>query len=312
MKHRPNPSPIRPGKLPKRLRYDRQVQAWGKRLAGNDELVVNDDLSEEQLTYLMSEVHRRRGDFNHTLYERAMAKLTPVLAAPDMDDPLGDLGHVFAQPEVLECWKSISGSRGERGPAPSWGWTKALMSLLAMTGRSTHVDDTFSDLARSEELQELFTRVELAADGPGLGQVPSYATVCRLMPRLAGPMRKTIIKGNIELVKGLREMHPDAGIGKRLLVDGTAIPAWAPQVGCGSTKDGEERSEREARLREFAPDAGFRAVYYGSNGKRSIKPGDKLSSGLRAGRGKAWRGYILVVIADQATGLPLVWNLQDA
>lgn len=313
MKHRPAPTPPRPGRLPKRLAHDRQVKKWAKRLEGDPE-ARPDDLNEEQLTYLMREVHRRRqhgAEFNPTFFEQAMAKTTPVLAAPEMDDPIADLEHVFAQPEVQEAWRYIVGRRGERGPAPSWGWTKAVMSVLAMTGVSAHVDDAMNLLRRDDFSRRLFERVELAARGRDLGRFPSYPTVCRLMPQISMQMTRSAMHANVDMLKALREMMPKAGIGKRLLVDGTSIPAWAPQVGSGGN-DEEERKERDRRMRRFAPDAGFRAYYYASNGKRSIQPGDKLANGLRAGRGKAWRGYFLVVIADQATGLPLSWTLQDA
>ena len=71
-------------------------------------------------------------------------------------------------------------------------------------------------------------------------------------------------------------------------------------------------SDRDLALRKRTPHAGFRAYSHGKGGKQPIDPNASLKSAVGQGNSKWWRGYYLVVIADHATGLPLVWTLIDA
>jgi hypothetical protein len=66
----------------------------------------------------------------------------------------------------------------------------------------------------------------------------------------------------------------------------------------------------EAYYRRRNPNAGFRAYSHTKNGKEYLKGGSKADVVRKLT--KCWRGYYFSVIVDQATGLPLVWWLQDS
>ena len=143
---------------------------------------------------------------------------------------------------------------------------------------------------------------------PGRGEdwanAPTYATVARLIPRLAQSAREQALVANVELVRSFRALYPQ--VGKRLLIDGTAVPAWAVQRGGGG-----DDTPRDQYLRRRTPDAHFRFISYTRNGK-SVSPDTKRPDGKRAGHARFFRGYYFVCILDQATGLPLVWTLISA
>jgi hypothetical protein len=306
VKSRPAPKPLKYGPRAA-LAHDPQVKKWVARMLKDPEARPN-ELSEEQLVYVYTEVLKRRGEeFDQTAFQAAMAETCPVIAAPKLTDARADLG--------------------------------LMMVAMAMSGTSEHADDIHTHLARTNWLADLFEELEadrlsrtqsqnaadaddgeVAASGNDSDAEPAvaaaeagpafspggYSTAMRLIGRLAPSGAQLAMAANVALLRSLRELLPHAGIGKRLLIDGSMVPAWCQQKGAG------DDTEREQRLRRHTPEAGFRAYVQSGSEKRPIKPGDKLASGLRAGRGKAWRGYTLIVIADQATGLPLVWTLQDA
>jgi hypothetical protein len=328
VKHREPPSRIHAGRLPRRLQYDPQVRKWCKRLQGDPDAKPT-DVSDEQLAFLTCEMLKRRGEeFDATLYEQAVADLTPVVSAPLIEDPLGDLRHVFAQRAMQNMWRECAIRGGKRGPTPNWPGALAVLCLLAMTGRSTHINDSHDDLSQRPELQKLFARVHHAAmsepaheehatagasGSAGVAvdvvdfSAPGYSSALRIADQLAPKVSEAAMKANIEMAKELRKLIPQTG--KRLMIDGASIPAWVVQASAGTSPNSEAREER---FRKQAPDAGFRAYYRSKEGKRPIKPGDKLKNGLYNGRGKAWRGYSLVVISCQATGIPLVWTVIPA
>lgn len=322
MKRGEAPKPLKYGPSAK-LAHDPQVRKWVKRMLA-DPSATPEMLSEEQLVFVMTEVLKRRGDeFDQTLFQRAMAETCPVLSAPKITEPAADLRLIFGLPEMREMWRTWTGPVGARGPTPNYAGAKAAMVVMGLAGNSPHLDDVHHQLTAAKWFQDVFedlernvaTERELEAgeqaptftDDDQLFAAGGYSTLARLIPRVAEDLPTLAMATNIALVRSLRDLFPNAGIGKRLLIDGSMVPAWCRQQGAGKNDP-----EREAKLREHTPEAGFRAYVQTGTSKRPIKPGDKLASGLRAGRGKAWRGYTLIVIADQATGLPLVWTLQDA
>ncbi len=306
MKTRPTPNPInyrRP--LPAGLKTDPQVMKWSKRLAG-DQDARPWDLNEEQLAYVIAEVLRRRTDISTTevdQYLKAMAETCPVVAAPELErDKLAeDLGLLFAQPEMAEFYASWDGQRGPSGPAPNFATSKALMTVVGVSGISAHADDCYAELAGGEQaLWSLFSALETE---PPL-RPSGYRHACKQMPKLAGGIGDAIAT-NVKMVRALAELHPGRGIGERLLIDGMPLPAWCKQVGLGKTE------RQEAWRRRNTPEAGARAIKYDKSGKTDVEHSDSAKRVLSTG-GKFWRGYWLVVIADQATGLPLVWTIHDA
>jgi hypothetical protein len=95
-------------------------------------------------------------------------------------------------------------------------------------------------------------------------------------------------------------------IGKRLLIDGSAVPAWCQQW----TRQDDEALNQQ--LRRFTPEAGHRSYQHTPKSKRDIEPGADLISTLTLQKVKSWRGYYVVAIFDQPTSLPLVWTVFDA
>lgn len=303
MKSRPAPTPInyrRP--LPAGLASDPQVKAWISRLTLNGTDRPR-DLSEEQLAWVYREVMRRRPEFSQLdgdLYLKAMAETCPILAAPELERSkiAEDMELMFLQPEMEAMWNSWDGRRGDSGPPPDFFGAKALMATMGMAGLSAHVDDNHAELVTNSALLEVFRRIE----GRQGAELSSYKHLCKQLPRIAN--QSLMQATNVAMVRSLAELLPGRGIGERLLIDGTDIPAWCEQKGVGKTKQQEEHRRRNC------PEAGARAVKRGSRGKRNVRSSDSAKSFMVGG--DFWRGYYLVAIADQATGLPLVWIVQDA
>lgn len=282
-----------------RLKSDPQVRKWTQRLLADPEAVPT-DLDEHQFAFVIAEVLKQRGeDFAPTPFKQAMIDTRPVIAAPDWTDELEDMGHIFRQPELKDFWANWRGPKKSKGPAINYAGAKAAMSVFAMTGCDKHLDKLQRSLARDKDMLDIFSTIEGAQIG-----VPPYSTLCRHVSALADSCVTTAMEANVECVKDLRALYPNKGIGKRLIIDSFGLAAWCQQQGAGS-------DEREQELRARTPHAGFRRYDYGPNGKKIVKNGETI----RVGAGKLpkeWRGYYFTVIADQATGLPLVWVLFDA
>ena len=124
MRSRPDPKPA-PARLPEaRLRSDPQVRKWVQRLVG-DPSARPSQLNESELRWVMQEVMRRRGDeFSDTHLTAAMRKTLPVLAHPQADDLIGDLGHIFSQPEMREFWTAWTVARGKSGRPRGSSWAR--------------------------------------------------------------------------------------------------------------------------------------------------------------------------------------------
>lgn len=298
------------------LRKDPQVKKWIQRLEADPEATIA-TVDEDKLAFITAEVMRRRGDdFQPDEYQKKMIETCPVVAAPDLTDVATDLRHVFEQPEMQTFWKQWQGKRNKHGRAPDFTAAKSVLSVFGMGGISQHLDTVYERVKTDKAIKAVFEELEgrPLERPPSRGAQPAllhYSRICDLLPRLAenDACRWQAMTANIEMIKELARLYPKAKIGKRLLVDSTAIEAWAPQYSAGS-KDDPRYAKREAKLNARTPDAGFRAyIYKGS--KQDIDVGDKVPVGLNK-KVKAWRGYYFQVIADQATGLPLVWMMFNA
>jgi hypothetical protein len=245
---------VRSREIPKRekrvpeaaLRHDPQVKAWVRRLAGDPEAVPS-DLSPQKLAFVMEEVMKRRGEeFDRTLYEKHMERLRPGLAMPAVTDQVEDMRAVFSVGEFREFWAAWTGRRGERGPAANVEGAKALMATMAVPGMTTHAVDAHELLDGHARLQGVFSELaeDTSPDG-GPFELPGYSSGLRIAHKIAPRARWEACKQTVALVRWLREHVPGfEQAGKRLLIDGTSIVAWAPQRGYG--KD----DPREAALRE--------------------------------------------------------------
>ena len=308
MRSRPAPKPVTWEPKRNKLAYDPQIRKWVQRLTGDPEAKPS-ELSEEQLLFVTSEVMKQRGEeFDSSLYQQALAKTCPVVAAPKLTNELEDLGLLLSLPEIQAFWADWGAERPASGPAPNFAGAKAHMTVMAMLGTSAHADDAHHQLRGKSWMAPMFSRLEAQSPTPGSRSgfdIPGYSTSMRHMERLAPACNPAAVETNIELMKWMRrEVHPD--VGKRLLIDGSAVPAWCQQYGAGRD------DRRETRLRKHTPEAGFRAYYQSGSEKRDIRPDDSLKAALKNRRVKAWRGYYVVCLYDQATSLPLVWTVFDA
>ncbi len=305
MQHRQPPRPINfKRRLSAHLKNDPQVIKWSKRLAG-DAAARPTDLSEEQLAFVMIEVSKRRDNkswLDPDFLLKALADTTPVVAAPKLERGklADDLELIWSQPEMRSFWNRWDGIRANHGPAPDFATGRGLAMVMGMSGISSHADDAYAELTGNSELWTLVQR--LSGSLPRTPQ--SYENATKQLPRLE--CRQEALRTNVAMVKALAQLYPGRGIGERLMIDGMAVPAWCAQRPKGETAKQEETHRR------LCPEAGPRAITYTKNGKRNVKAGERGSAGSFMRKGKFWRGYYLVCIADQATGLPLVWTTVDA
>ena len=298
------------------LGNDPQVRVWLQRLAGSRGVK---SLPRRDIQFVLSEVvKRRQHDFRPDLVLDALKRTCPVLSYPEMTDVVEDLGHMFSQPEMVRFWARAQGTKNKKGPTPCFGWTKALMAILAMTGKTTHGTDAHDLLCNMPGLRRVFARAD--ADGAALAEkerwdaavhveswqaVPDYTSLMRNIDRLTSTIRSEGIVANIAMLKALKRRYPE--VGRRLLIDGTDVPAWVPQQWA------ERDSDRDKFLRRRVPEAGFRAYTHGpKQGKQALKGDEAGAQGRNLHVIKNWRGFYLVTLIDQATGLPVVWTMFDA
>jgi hypothetical protein len=262
------------------------------------------------------------GEKTTGFYEKAMRATTPLLSVPQMDDPVNDLRLAFGLPQMQQLWTEWNAPRtkGTRGPAADFESAKATLTVLAMTGMSAHVDDAYQRLRDSEDLRVMFASLGRIAQQravpslPGLGAKPAalnlraYNTVTTHFPRIAVVGSTAAVAARIAMLRELRDLVPGGQrIGQTLMIDGSDCPAWVRQKGAarGSDYDNE--------LRGRCPQAGYRMYKRNSQGtKVDVEAGDDARSLMASAKIKDWRGYYLMAIGDQATGLPLITLLVDA
>ncbi len=236
--------------------------------------------------------------FDEDAFAKAMAMTTPVVARPRIEGDALDLWRVLQQPEMAEMlWADWEGRTGERGRDPGF-LAKALAVLMATLGSSAHIKDNYRALMNEPVWRELFGWVEANA-AAARGRKPQpfgkkcYERACEQIrficdPRKskAAPTAERCLVINRELYRWLRERYPEFGV--RLGIDTCLTKAWIEQWGHRSP-------EKEAKIRERAPNASLRTID-GKNGSviRSVN------------------GYGLVVLSDLATGIPVVWGLFPA
>jgi hypothetical protein len=172
------------------------------------------------------------------------------------------------------------------------------MAGMGMSGISAHADDIYAEVTGNPKIWSIFEDLNGEQAEP-----LTHKAALRQFSKLA--IGGEVFKANIEMVKEIARLNPGKGVGERLMIDGMALPAWCKQTPKGTP-------EQEAYRRRFTPEAGFRAYIHTHRNKEKVGPNSKQAVGKFLRAGKAWRGYYLVVIADRATGLPLVWLVIDA
>jgi hypothetical protein len=226
----------------------------------------------------------------------------PRFVAPAITDRVGDLDLILSQPEMQSFWQSWMGPV-VRDDGPNYAAAKAAMTMISLGSVGPYLRTALGSLQTRPDFQGVFDRAERRVFAKQFKLAP-YSTVSRVAGKL-GSCHAIAIEANIALLKALREEHPEAGIGKYLVIDGKAVPAWVPQRGSRGNADIEKR------LRSRVPEAGFRAYVNTGTSKQALGSSDAVTVSQLSST-DAWRGYYLVALVDLATGLPVVWLLQDA
>ena len=138
----------------------------------------------------------------------------------------------------------------------------------------------------------------------------------RLIHKAAPPCHRLALQTNIDMLKALRAMGFD-DIGKRLLIDGTGVPAWAQQISAGRRlpKDAtpeqiQARAGREAELRKRASEAGFRRRPAPRTARSSPPIEGRRRYARREGQGVA--RLLPGRHRRPGHGAAMVWSLADA
>ena len=326
MESRNAPKPYT-GRGPGLNKHNGQVRALAARIGGPEpqsvELGLETEAEEAALNFAIAQIEseQRGGAVARSLetdLRNAAKKTVPVVAHPKRGPSLHeDLELIFRVPAMqrfLAAWQAPF--VGSRGPKARYAEAKALMAMMGMGRIGPHWDDNYAEL-ESPAMVDLFASIDYTANHRALAEGISTApwrpfdlSPCYSLSRLAEPLGQTIrrpaLEASVAMMKVLRAMFPHAGIGERLLIDGTAVPAPCRQA----SSRGDKRLEEI--LRADCPDAGFRCVKYSPEGKVTIKDTDAPREGTVHPKIKMWRGYYYVVILDQATGLRLNSGLFDA
>lgn len=241
--------------------------------------------------------------------EKALKATQPILTMPRFTSRLAALQTVFSLPEMVELWGRWRGPKGKRGPGSSYRAARATLALCA-TGVSPHLN-LCRERLEGQDMIDFFASLEdRAADVANRGRLSwlmlDYKSVVRNVKKLVrmpvdgDDFSIAAMRQNIEFVRSLIEKHPNAGIGNRLALDGTSVPAWVRQIGKSSP-------EEELIINKRHPEARSRAYSY-STGKKTLQPGEKST----VATSKHWRGYTLLPLVDIATRQALVWLVVPA
>lgn len=242
-------------------------------------------------------------------YIAAMDDTRQVLRRPKITDLEFDVFAALDQPEILEAFAKWEYPRGARGFAANSSCSKALMSLMAL-GYDQYVSKARLKFVAASGLQRVFAAIEeraaaIADRDPQPCRQREYTVCLDQIDALSSTgFGRTLMEANIEVLKGLHNLHPDGEIGVYALIDGTDHPAWVKQVGTGDT------AEEEAEIRKRTPKAG--ALFIPGDNETEIVDEDGNRITISGSGGKFWRGYYLVTLICVKTGLPIVWTLRDA
>lgn len=324
MKRRPNPEP--PTFNRQELRnpgLKRMLDAYAKQLQASPTAKAS-GLTETQYVLAVRHVLNKQADSRALdAFEKARVELTPVLSRPESDKRLDDLQLIWSLPEMQDMWKEIDVAiaAGLRpGPKPDYTCAKATMTLVGMGGLGPYAKNSHAVLGHSPQLRQMFQSLQDIADGvaaprPGLEPDRSrelamrdYTNVTRHFDLIADQVSEVASRTRIQLLLSLKEFHPRTG--EMWLIDGTDVPAWVPQHG---TREGTG-SDADKAVRGRSPEAGYRAYTrgMGAGGKAPIGSDAKAEPLVRNNLIKAWRGYFLTALVDQATGLAGPITMFDA
>lgn len=274
-----------------RLNRDPRIRGLVATLSSDPDAYLGDLPPHELAAVLAAAKKARSEEVDLIELEKALAATEPIYRVESVGDGIDRLQAAWSEPIMRAFWRDWQARRGRRGPAGKDGFAKAVMSMQAMTGMSANLDDAHSTLRRMPDALNLFHELDRSAGRAWSGPA-SYSGALRRAGLLGASCFELGLAANVAMIREAARLHPTAGIGERLFIDGKLHAAWCLQLSAGSGKG--KRADLDAHLRRNTPHAGARAI------SRDGAPG------------RFARGYYLVALCEQATGLPLVWVLQDA
>jgi Transposase DDE domain len=254
----------------------------------------------------------RRGDYRKAM-ERAMDETRLRCPAPVTSEPTRDLLAAWQQPEAKAFWQRCLDDKViYRSSVATLQTTLATMLVAGGMRTTPHIRQAHDILHNHPLLWELASTLSLSCDG---------VLKCRPIPRSYGQVTRRLS----HVSEGLAaEAHTTlaeiaqtfAGwgfpVGRYLVVDGSLVPAWAPQR--SARINGKWSPALEDRLRRRAPEAGFRAYTrdYEDGSQDARAHASNADDRRRRSVHAAVRGYGLTSTVDLATGLVMAFDLRDA
>jgi hypothetical protein len=274
------------------LNRDPKIRALIAKLAADPDAYLG-SLTPETMAFIIAKEKEGRGErVSLPHLAEALARTAPIYSVERPRESIEAVSGVWSEPLMRDFWAGWSTPRGARGPAGKDPFAKAVMATQAMMGMSANMDDALTSLRNMPRLERVFADLE-GRQGATWNPAGSYSGALRRARRLAPSCLSGGLFTNVAMIKEIARLSPGSGVGERLFIDGKLHPAWCQQLSAGAGKD--KNLEVDAYLRRNTPHAGARAI-----------------AGRDGGRGRFARGYYLVILCDQVTGLPVAWVLQDA
>jgi hypothetical protein len=241
----------------------------------------------------------------------ALAEIAPTssLAKVDDFDEWVQLAAEQALPPCSHVACSVARTPGRNGPLPDLRAAYACMWMMAARRGSSTACQAFSDLQNP--------RVAWAFGLPTLPR--DRSTGYRHLHRLAGRANQIghspqiVLGANIDLIRELASLRDPEGalrhprIGHVGVVDGSRLcaPIWQGAVRSDAHLEAMRRPGMER----------VESIVYGRHKDDGTVDGRKASPGkekaIRAKEYSTVNGWNAIVIADQASTLPLVWTLAN-
>jgi hypothetical protein len=218
---------------------------------------------------------------------------SPVVVAPRVLDRSGSFALTWTQSLLQSFYAEWWDDEIRPRDAAGFEGSKAVMTVAAGIRASSHIVAARDDLAYKPILSSLFS--QLASKAGREFALRDYSNCTRHMQRLAGIVNT---RAPTYLAKSVQEMEvlfPEAPIGRLLSVDSNLAAAWTQQR--SGKRDGEPDPDLEQWLRRRVPDAAYR--HYGGNGSNEA-------------RGRGARGYLVPIVSEIATQIPLALRVVSA
>jgi hypothetical protein len=266
-------------------------------------------LDDELRLHLRLDLLKAKGlDVDPELLRNAYESTRQQLLAPVVTERTEAVAAAWSQPEAEALWERWWPARVRERDVPSYEAAKAALATTSALG-VTYVKNGRDRLRSTPELIEAFSRLAVttsrgAAIPPTL-PIREYSSMTRLIKRLSEDGPLAVQQMCVDVVRTLADLFPAHHVGEWVSIDAQLVPAWVVQK---SAKRGGVLDEGiEAYYRRRCPEAGYRVYGYDRDGI-----GDASDPSRRIARPKDCRGYMQLLLTDNATGVPLVGVLGDA